>query len=213
MLSPRASYNCDDVRAPRFNFSLPLNPLYLAHNMDTSTRQQISDLYLENWRSERYVPIRKLEQLLNESTVKEELQECEIEPYQHPEIVRSVRSGGYRTFGILCIISRTSKIVEFVKRDGFLPTNLDSRLPYEEHDLKVIIPDDYRAFYDNQWAFSAPIFACNFQHRILHEKCVLPLQQVEQKGEGGFGVISKVCLPGAHQAIVSSSQQPVSFHF
>ncbi|KAF2732806.1 kinase-like protein, partial [Polyplosphaeria fusca] len=177
--------------------------------METSTRQQISDLYLENWRSEKYVPIRELKQLLNESTVKQVLQESEIEPYQHPEIVRSVRSGGYRTFGILCIISRTSKIAEFVKRDGFLPIDLDSRLPYEEQVLKIIIPDDYRAFYDNQWAFSAPIFACNFQHRILHDKCILPFQEIEEKGEGGFGVISKVSLPGAHQAIASSSQRRV----
>ena len=175
-------------------------------------RQRISNLYMRNWKNEEFIPLRELQQVLEEGIIKQTLQECNVEPYRQAEAVQSVLCGGSRTFGILCIISREIRIVEFVRQDGFLRTNLDSRLPYEEHELERIIPDDYREFYDTQWAFSAPIFGSNLQHRILHDKCILPFQEIEEKGEGGFGVVSKVSLPGKHQAILSSDKEKVSVH-
>lgn len=164
---------------------------------------------MRNWKNEEFIPIRELQQVLEEGIIKQTLQERNVEPYRRAEAVQSVLCGGSRTFGILCIISREIRVVEFVRQDGFLRTNLDSRLPYEEHELKRIIPDDYREFYDTQWAFSAPIFGSNLQHRILHDKCILPFQEIEEKGEGGFGVVSKVSLPGKHQAIWSSDKEKV----
>lgn len=177
--------------------------------MATQLRQQISNLYIRNWKNEKFVPVRQLKLVLEEEIIKQTLQECHVEPYSQAEATQSALHGGSRTFGILCIISREARIVEFVRQDGFLPANLDSRLPYEEHELKRIIPDDYREFYDVQWGFSAPIFGSNLQHRVLHDKCLLPFQKVEKKGEGGFGIVSEVSLPAKHQAIFSSDNENV----
>ncbi|KAH8587930.1 kinase-like domain-containing protein [Bisporella sp. PMI_857] len=97
------------------------------------------------------------------------------------------------------MIEREALILDFMKADGFLDKAPDSSLPYEEHDLKRIIPECYRQFYDTQWIFAAPIFSPYLHYRSLHDSTILPFIATETLADGGFGSVSLVTLARSHQ--------------
>src|SRR3954452_15047600 len=180
--------------------------------MTFAVGERIRGLRTPNAFGQQFVPIRDLERILDEDTVQKVLWGCGVEVYQREEAQKVILKGGKRVFATLCAIQREELITQFLKHDNFLDVELDSKLPFEEDALQRIIPDDYRSFYDIQWEFSAPIFRPNLHHRTLRNHCVLPFTKVEQIGEGGSGVVSRVLLAGSHQGILQDQTQEVRAH-
>ncbi|KAL9119335.1 MAG: hypothetical protein Q9187_004110 [Circinaria calcarea] len=174
-----------------------------------SLRERISALRIANADGVNFVPIKALLNVLQEKDIKGVIAECGIKIYQQDEAVTVIRRGGRRVFAILSIIEQEQLIVEFMKYDNFLDTELDSKLPFEEDTLRKIIPNHYRGFYDVQWEFSTPLFKSNLYHRKLHDRCILPFIEIKVLGEGGFGVVSKVSLPALHQGIYEKESDKV----
>lgn len=177
--------------------------------MASTLRERIEGLQIPNAFGKHFVPIRDLERIIDEDVVKSVLRECGIEAYQREEIKKVVLEGGKRVFATLCMIERERLITQFLQHDNFLDIELDSKLPFEENELRRIIPNDYRGFYDTQWEFSAPIFKPNQHHRKLHDRCLLPFIKVEKIGEGGFGVVSRVLVARSNQDILPDTTHEV----
>jgi hypothetical protein len=170
--------------------------------MTSIIRERIRSLRTPNAFGEQFVPFQSLDHILDEKTVQGALSACGIKVYERDEVQEAILSSGKRVFAILCLMEREHLIVQFSGNDNFLMVALDSKLPLDEDALQRIIPEDYRAFYDIQFEFSAPIFRPNLHHRRLHDGCILPFTKVKPIGEGGFGVVSRVTLAGAHQGIL-----------
>jgi hypothetical protein len=177
--------------------------------MASALRERIQGLRILNAFGKHFVPIRDLERIIDDDVVKSVLWECGIEAYQREEIKKVVLEGGKRVFATLCIIERERLITQFLQHDNFLDIELDSKLPFEENELRRIIPNDYRGFYDIQWEFSAPIFKPNLHHRKLHDRCLLPFIKVEKIWEGGFCVVSRVLLARSNQDILPDTTYEV----
>lgn len=164
-------------------------------------RESIRSLRIPNVFGKHFVPFQQLDSLVTADFVQQALNTSGVKVYERDEIQEAILNGGKRVFAILSVIEKEELIARFSGNDNFLKGSLDSKLPVDEDALRRIIPDDYRAFYDTQFEFCAPIFGANLHHRLLHDNCILPFTKVEEKGKGFFGVVSTATLAGLHQGI------------
>lgn len=167
---------------------------------------QLTKSFSVNWKGEKFISFRQLDNLLSEATVTHIVQQTSIPPYERKDAQRAILPGGKRVFATLCSIQRPHLLMDFIAQDGFLGSHsqLDFQLPFEEEVLKKIIPDDYRAFYDTQWTFCSPLFEPNLSHRKLDKRCILPFLKFCERGQGAFGKAFEIELPGLHQKFADS---------
>ncbi|KAG8666895.1 hypothetical protein FPOAC2_12033 [Fusarium poae] len=161
--------------------------------------QDLSAILETNWQGENFISFKRLEDALSSSSIKKVLAEADLQPYHQNDAFQAVQQGGRRVFATLCTIHKPHLILDFIAQDGFLKGSLDSKMPLEEEVLRIIIPKDYRVFFDAQWPFCSPLFQHNLSHRRLHARTILPFLEMTSKGQGGFGNVYHVSLPHFHQ--------------
>jgi hypothetical protein len=173
-----------------------------------SYKDKILGLQVPNWRGKQFIPYISLHQLLQNQVrqiIEEVVQDGGIAVYHKEEAIRAVLHGGYRMLGILILMDKIPMLLSFAKADDLIDKPLDSGLPYAENKLEEILGDDYRRFFDHQWSFSAPIFERSLLHRNLHKRTILPFMTMTPIGDGGFGNVFRVTVPGPHQRIEGSN--------
>ncbi|KAI1096931.1 kinase-like domain-containing protein [Rostrohypoxylon terebratum] len=176
--------------------------------------QRLTELRVPNWEGVMFVPEKDLEALFDRSSISLILDELErhgdIKPYHIEQALEAIQFGGKKVFAILCNMRCGGLVMDFIHHgDEFLKAQLDSKLPYEEQMLQRIIPNQYRTFYDQQWAFSSPVITPNLWHRKLSDKCILPFVSKQQLGSGGFGTVSRVALHHSNQGFKDTGEAPV----
>lgn len=171
------------------------------------------EIQILNWEHKPFIPYMHLQDLLTEALVRGVIEDCvqtgDMEEYQREEMIEAVLDGGLRVFGILSVIQRERLLPNFARNDKFIKKSLDAKLPHGEHELKDIVGDAYREFYDVQWRFLAPVFEPNSVLRVLDKESILPFITMDTKSEGGFSNVYVVKLLGAHQRLVDGGQTEV----
>lgn len=174
-----------------------------------SLQNHIRKLRRKNHESRYFVPETALYHLLTQDVIEDTIKTSEVKPYDRGSLVKAVVSGGRKVFAVLILIDRPQLISAFVRHDHFQISSLDHKLPFAESDLEVILPGLSSRFLELQWEFLAPYFSKEKIHRIFHTDTILPFERRSYVGEGNFGAISEVLIPGIHQAITSVSDTEV----
>ena len=80
------------------------------------------------------------------------------------------------------------------KHDSFQTSSLDGKLPLELARLTTILGDSSVAFdfFERQWEFITPVFSRTLLPRTFPGQTILPIMGQEVRGEGSFGVVSKL---------------------
>lgn len=186
----------------------------MASQQRTLCRNSILGLQILNWEKKPFIPYSHLQGHIREPLVRAVTEECIqdglIEEYHRDEMIQAVLFDGLRIFGILSLLGKEMLLPSFARADKFINKSLDAKLPYEEIDLRAIVGDVYRQFYDLQWQFLAPIFERNSILRDLNKESTLPFLSMQKMAEGGFSNVYRLKLLGSHQRLVDGNPTEVS---
>jgi hypothetical protein len=170
---------------------------------------------LENSRAKTFFPHGSIDTIVTLDCIKAILRElhiCELQLVE--ELATNIRRNKTIVFPILTSIRRTEHILDFVYTDQYAdePAHADHKLPLSLPSLEHILQPPLsnvvaREFFDKQWEFVAPVFLRNALARRLERYTVLPFLAEEVLDKGGFGVVHKVSIHGAHQ---NFSEGPVT---
>ncbi|RSM17151.1 hypothetical protein CDV31_004044 [Fusarium ambrosium] len=127
-----------------------------------------------------------------------------IPDHQHRKLVEDVLEDGVRLFCILFLMDRLDLLQPFLTHDV-----RDSRLPYQEAELKRMLPTlDVSSFLDLRRQFFPWIFKGNRRHLVLPEDTVLPFILEEFIDKGAGGAVSLVTIPSELQDFEQQQDDP-----
>lgn len=140
------------------------------------------------------------------------LQEIDIEPQYIDELAHNVVHSKSVIFGVLVCIRQVRHILSFVGTDSYgdEPSHSDHKIPFSLENLIRVLPTTVaREFFEKQWEFVAPVFSKNILHRRLERQTILPFLDEEPLDQGGFGLVNRITIHGAHQKFSNSNQWAV----
>lgn len=164
-----------------------------------SLRKALRALRIHNHDRNAFVPEGSLDALITPHSVQEVLEGCQIKAWDVASIQNIILEGAKKIFAILVLMKEEGEISRFIEFDDFQDQTLDSKLPISREKLKRIIPDNADQFFEEQWCFTAPVFAHHHIHRYFSKETILPFTSVRTLGKGGFGLVQEVTLPQKHQ--------------
>jgi serine/threonine protein kinase len=164
-----------------------------------SLRKALRALRIHNHDRNAFVPEGSLDALITPHIVRKLLEECQIDAWNVESIQKIILEGAKKIFAVLVLMREEGEISRFIEFDDFQDQTLDSKLPISREKLKQIIPDNADQFFEEQWCFTAPVFAHHHIHRYFSKETVLPFTSVRPLGKGGFGQVQEVTLPWKHQ--------------
>ncbi|RMJ16660.1 hypothetical protein CDV36_003651 [Fusarium kuroshium] len=127
-----------------------------------------------------------------------------IPDHQHRKLVEDVLEDGVRLFCILFLMDRLDLLQPFLTHDV-----RDSRLPYQEAELKRMLPTlDVSSFLDLRRQFFPWSFKGNRRHLVLPDDTVLPFISEEFMDTGAGGTVSLVTIPSELQDFDQQQDDP-----
>jgi serine/threonine protein kinase len=166
-------------------------------------KQLLSQVRHKNVQNHYFIPSNSVLEVMKSVDIREILVESGLDDPYIEETVKLIRNGAWNVFAILALIREPQYIINFIKDDRLQRSSIDSRLPFELKNLKVLLGDLSAAedFYDEQWGFAAPFFSGSIFNRVLPSEFILPyLQDQNLEGdEGGFGVVYRIQVEHSYQ--------------
>lgn len=164
-------------------------------NLIRSHRQTNADRH-------RFLPQDAVEKICTEANVNAILKDCEVPEYYVKELIRNILESVRRIFLVLVSIDTPTAISSVLQYDQFGQTadHLDSKLPFTAGELGQIFDEGalVEKFAEAQWELAIPTFTKRSIPRVLHGETILPILNVEFKGKGGFGEVSKIRFHPSH---------------
>ena len=157
--------------------------------------------------SRRFVPEGSLENLLNLDQVIHALSDESfgIPAHKRETTARIVCDEASKIFAILLELHLEHLLAIFIVNDIF-----DDRLPLDDHNLKLLVPEAAGVFGCLQHEYSAYRFRTGQYHKKLPNHTILPYIRQKLIGGGGFSSVYKVWLHPAHQDFSSNDRPSVS---
>jgi hypothetical protein len=168
--------------------------------------RELDALDVVNFEKNRFIPLKRLEQLLTRERIVTLLAQNNVEFHLRAEATSTILNNGIRLFATLASIRSIKLITRFLATDSFSGAQLDSKLPLSESDLLGIIrdPNTCTQFFQRQWRFLAPVFQENQSYRELADWTILPFLRRTKIGQGGFAVVYKVTVDASHHRIAGA---------
>ena len=152
-----------------------------------------------NFEGRGCVPTEALYQQLPESTIRQTLENSDINVVDLDETSQVVFQEARKIFAILVMLDEPCLILNFIASINFQasPTldhsqaslSLDHKLPLSEATLRTIVPSLAERFYELQWEYLIPTLNRSTLNRSLAPETILPFVKERCIGEGGFGVV------------------------
>jgi hypothetical protein len=173
-------------------------------------RTQIWNSRVENAENRHFVPQGKLESILTPANVREAIRQSGIEPHELTRTTEIILRRAPRIFAILLRIHEVRQILTFIANDQLQREGLDQCLPFRPGALDFLPSEIAEQFCETQWEFAAPVFSCQFQHRILDPSTIMPFTSSKFIGKGAFGHVHEVELHPQHHELHHLSKDTVS---
>ena len=163
--------------------------------------------------NKRFLTNAAIEQILSPSAIQFCIRNAKIESTKKDECLEVVLAGGKKVMAVLVLMKRVELLVRFVERDG-LPEvgNLDSKLPFKFDDL-IEIMDGKQAiameFESMQWEVTLPFFRRERTCRLFRGETIIPFITKDCLGEGAFGDVYNVSIPGGQHGFGNQFGSPV----
>ena len=143
-----------------------------------------------NFEGRGCVPTEALYQQLPESTIRQTLENSDINVVDLDETSQVVFQGARKIFAILVMLDEPCLILNFIASDQYQASStLDHKLPLSEATLRTIVPRLAERFYELQWEYLIPALNRSTVNRSLAPETILPFVKERYIGEGGFGVV------------------------
>ncbi|KAK5661413.1 hypothetical protein OQA88_11313 [Cercophora sp. LCS_1] len=197
-------------------------------NMACQLRRSMVDFPGKEGR--KFLPIKKLEEIVTRETTKRELQSTGVPNGRINAILDDIFAPPTRRkiFAIIVLIERASDIQEFIRSgldDSNLPfskTSFDSQHASQLQFFRAWKYVETEFFYEHQWVLLAPFFV--FPTATIHaaphyefqDRVILPYIQSDETNpatrvEGGFSDVWKVKIHTAHHNLPSNPGQSQCF--
>lgn len=176
-------------------------------------RAKLLDIRCRNNSQNHYFyPHQAVHELVTSKVIYNILRNHEFEPFATESIVQYLEdTGGRRIFAILTLIQRPYLILNFIKDDQLQRGDPDHKLPFNENQLKDLLPPPTSTeFWDKQWEFTAPFFSESVFARVLPDEFILPFLDEELVAEGALGRVYKVQIEQSYLPPGTSWQGEVS---
>lgn len=165
----------------------------------TKLFRRLSSLRRPSSSSQHFVVVEDLRQAVNDELVADVLDEFYLPQHRRAAAVQTIISRGLIVFSILIWIRQEHLISCFVEHD-----ELDARLPMEASQVSRVSDEVAERFWTEvQWEFLPYTFRAASDHRIIHDKVILPFLEETRLAEGASGEIFKSVIAKGQQSLFS----------